>query len=402
MKIPKIVYTFGQIDDELIAAAAVPAPAKATKRSWVKWTVLAASLALVILAGAIALPMMLGGDDVLPGGILPDGKVVSFGDIERHYTDGEIAGQEYGWSWPEEYLTAVEKHAYIVWSFRNYVTSGKVVGVQNLGEKLGNYLGFEVREIQGAPKEHVIALGIEGVYYAYRCQDGYKDFPDTLGELNDKYNFVGALELGSFTEYENKYTAKGYYALKDDAYVLEVLADCRDAKLYVAKDGHEWERSEEYLSFTVTSDALGVYKKAMYITADGYLWTNVFEYAYIYEIGTEAAGKIIDYALTHSTKKETYEPYEHKLAGTVVEIKDGYVYIDDSIMCVDPDEGMVFRVSMEDIRIRRCIEYAGVGVGDLVVVTFRGGIAVEDGNLILDARSIDEGVWVDGDVAVPE
>jgi hypothetical protein len=74
-------------------------------------------------------------------------------------------------------------------------------------------------------------------------------------------------------------------------------------------------------------------------------------------------------------------------------------------MCVKPSEGMVFRVSLEDIRIRRWLEYehAGVDIGDLVVVTFRGGIAVEDGNLILDARSIDEGYLSEGGgVAVPE
>ena len=140
----------------------------------------------------------------------------------------------------------------------------------------------------------------------------------------------------------------------------------------------------------------------MYITKDGYLRTNVFEYAYIYEIGEEAAGKIIEYAMANSVKK-SFEPYEYTLAGTMVDIKDGFVYIDDSILCVKPSEGMVFRVSLEDIRIRRCVECGMIDVGDLVVVTFRGGIAVEDGNLILDARSIDEGYLSEGGgVAVPE
>ena len=186
----------------------------------------------------------------------------------------------------------------------------------------------------------------------------------------------------------------------DDDYIIEVLASCRNAKVYA--DSDHWQGSEPYISFTVTSDALGVYKKAMYITEDGYLWTNVFEYAYIYEIGTEAASKIIAYAMENSVEKPM-EPYEYRLAGTLVKIEDGYAYIDDSIMCVDESEGMVFRVSLADIRVRRCIEYAGVGVGDLVVVTFRGGIDLEDGNLILDARSIDEAILTDdGGAAVPE
>ena len=213
------------------------------------------------------------------------------------------------------------------------------------------------------------------------------------------------LELSRFSAIETRYTATGYFALNaDDAYIIEVLASCRDAALYVPEEGKEWERSEEYLSFTMTSEALGVYKKAMYITKDGYLWTNVFEYAYIYDIGTEAAGKIIDYAKTNSVEKPM-EPYEYRLAGTLVKVEAGYAYIDDSIMCVDPSEGMIFRVSTEDIRISRCLDESltGIKVGDLVVVTFRGGIDLEDGNLILDARSIEEAFLTsEGDTIVPE
>jgi hypothetical protein len=107
--------------------------------------------------------------------------------------------------------------------------------------------------------------------------------------------------------------------------------------------------------------------------------------------------------MANSVEKQ-FEPYEYSLAGTLIKVEGGYAYIDDSIMCADPDDGMVFRVSTEDLRIRRWLEYehAGVDVGDLVVVTFRGGIAVEDGNLILDARSIEEAYISDGDWYVPE
>ncbi len=402
MKIPKIAEAMGEIDDDLISTSA--RERRKAKQPWVKWSILAAAcLCVVVLAGMIVVPMMLGGDDVLPG---KDRQTVSFGDLERHYKSMDTVSAESGiMNWPAEYQTAMEKHSHIVWSFRNYVTSGIAVQVQNLGEKIGNYPGFEVREIKGAPQKHVIALGIEGVYYAYRCQDGYDDKPATLGELFDQYNLTEALELDRFTEYEKKYTDKGYYALTDDAFIMDVLASCRNATLYEPEQGKEWERSEEYLSFTVTSDALGVYKKAMYITADGYLWTNVFEYAYIYEIGTEAAGKIIDYALANSTKKATYEPYEYKLAGTLVKVEDGYAYIDDSIMCVDESEGMIFRVSTEDVRVSRCLveSITGIRPGDLVMITFRGGVDLEDGNLILDARSIDKAFLTsEGDAVVPE
>ena len=38
----------------------------------------------------------------------------------------------------------------------------------------------------------------------------------------------------------------------------------------------DFERIIIYISFTITSEALGVYKHAMYITEDGYFWTNAF------------------------------------------------------------------------------------------------------------------------------
>lgn len=399
MKIPKMAEAVGGIDADLVREAATDT--KKARRSWLRWSVpVAACLCVVILAGAVVVPMLRGGQEELPQ--VPPRETVSFGDLERNYKKQAVGGAETAIEWPAEYLSTAEKHAYIVWSFRSYVTSGMAVQDCNLGEKLGNYLGYEVREVKGAPREHVIALGIEGVYYAYRCRDGYDDKPATLGELFDLYNLAEVLELDRFSTADDKYHhSTGYFGLTaDDAYIMEVLSSCRDAGVYA--DSDHWAGDAPYLSFTVTSDALGVYKKALYITEDGYLWTNVFEYAYIYEIGTEAAGKIIAYAVEHSVEKPM-EPYEYRLAGTLVKIEDGYAYIDDSILCVDESEGMVFRVSMEDIRVRRCIEYAGVNVGDLVVVTFRGGVDLADGNLILDARGIDEAILTDdGNAAVPE
>lgn len=401
MKIPKFVHTLGQIDDDLITAAA--APAKGARRPWVKWTVLAAGLAAVIVAGMIVLPMLLGGDDDLPVDNIPVGEVVSFGDLDRHYKDQDAVGQEGAFEWPEEYLTVLEKHRQIIWSFREYQTNTVSVRADHLGDRLGDYLGYEVRAIKGVDPKHAIALKIDGTYYNYRRSvEAYSDQPETLGELFDLYHLSELLELDRFTAYENKFDSKGHYALTDDAYILEVLASCREAKM-IEDTELRYDTPEEYLSFTISSDRLGVRKAVLYITKDGYLRTNLFAYAYVYEIGKEAAGKITDYAMENSVEKQP-EPYEYRLAGTLVKVEDGYAYIDDSIMCVNPAEGMIFRVSTEDMRIRRCLEYerAGVDVGDLVVVTFRGGIAVEDGNLILDARSITEAYLSNGDAYVPE
>ena len=402
MKIPKIANEMGQIDDDLITAAA--APARTAKRPFIKWAILAASMGAVILVSALVISLLLGEEspsDITPPYVQPPvGQTVSLGDLDRNYNDLSINPAETAIEWPEEYLTAYEKHSNITWKLRSYITSGVMLYGEHLGEKIGNYRGFEIYSIQDMPEEFAIAVGIEGDWFVYRCKAAFDKQPATLGELFDYYDLAHALKLSHFTKVENKYTEAGYYALNDDDYIVDVLASCRDAA--ALERGDLWERSEEYLSFTLTSDRLGVYARAMYITADGYLWTNAFDYAYVYEIGEDAAGKIISYALENATERATFEPYEYRLAGTVTEIKDGYVYVDDSILCVDPAEGMVFRLSLADIRIRRCIEYAGIGVGDVVVVTFRGGVDIENGNLITGATGMTTGTLVEGDVIVPE
>lgn len=87
---------------------------------------------------------------------------------------------------------------------------------------------------------------------------------------------------------------------------------------------------------------------------------------------------------------------------TLTEIGDRYVLIDDSVLCVNKKDGMVFKVPTDDIRIRRSIECTSIEVGDIVVVTFRGTIDVANGNTVEGARSIYEGTLVEGGVAVPE
>ena len=107
------------------------------------------------------------------------------------------------------------------------------------------------------------------------------------------------------------------------------------------------------------------------MTADGYIRTNIFDYAYIFRIGEEAAEDIISYAKKNGVETEA-EPYAYTLAGTITDIADGYIYLDDSIMCVDENDGMVFKIPMDDIRISRCIDYAKMGVGDVVLVYYSG------------------------------
>ena len=64
MKTPRIANAIGYIDDDLVAGAAAY---KNNKNHWLKWGSLAACFAVVLIAGTVTLPSLLG-KNVTPGG----------------------------------------------------------------------------------------------------------------------------------------------------------------------------------------------------------------------------------------------------------------------------------------------------------------------------------------------
>ena len=181
-------------------------------------------------------------------------------------------------------------------------------------------------------------------------------------------------------------------------YIWQILLDCKDAPLDDSVDSFD-RSSRNYLSFTATSDELGVYKRVVYISEDGYFATNIFDYSHIYFIGADAAGKIIEYAKQNSVEGAA-EAYEQTVSGTLVEIGEDYVLVDDSVLCRKKEDGTVYKIYTNDIRMKRCVEVAGSKVGDIVVVKYDGEIS--DSNEITEAYSMDKGRLIDGSVAVPE
>ncbi len=64
MKTPRIANAVGHIDDDLVSGAN---RAKAVKKNaWLKWGSIAACFAVMLIAVVVAVPMMLGGDDLVP------------------------------------------------------------------------------------------------------------------------------------------------------------------------------------------------------------------------------------------------------------------------------------------------------------------------------------------------
>ena len=110
---------------------------------------------------------------------------------------------------------------------------------------------------------------------------------------------------------------------------------------------------------------------------------------------------IITYTKNNATETEP-EQYEYTIAGILTEIGDGYILIDDTILCKDKADGMVFKVLTEDIQIRRYLECTNIKVGDTVAVKFQSKIVLGEDNTVSGAVSMYKGTLTDGGVAVPE
>lgn len=389
MKTPRIANAVGLIDDDLvIGATEYKKPNK--KKTVIKWVLIAACFSIAALA---AIPFL----------SLSGGKGSSGGQHTLVY------GQDAAFDWPWEYRTESEKYAVYIYNMTDYTPRGEI-GADKVCEKIGTCMGmgtdpytdkvhtktFKVHKINGISEDRLIAVEIGEKYYV--CTNMKAEIPATFGEVLDLYNLAEVLPFTKFSVYEAN-RQKDYYKISDDDYIWQILSECRDAKVYDNSDSWSYEL-RNYLSFTATSEELGVYKKVVYITEDGYLWTNVFDYAYIYFIGEEATEKIIGYAKSNAVKTES-EPYNYTLAGTLTEIGDGYLLVDDTALCDDPSEGKIWKVSTDDIRLRRCYELGYIKVGDVVVITYRAPVA-EGSNTVTDAFDMQKGILIENEVAVPE
>ena len=254
---------------------------------------------------------------------------------------------------------------------------------------------FEVRKINGVSEEKLIAVGNDTGFYVYSLDDNEK--PSTFGEMLDLYGLTQTISFERFTKYEG-YDEKGYFSLNNDKYIWEILLDCRDAQLDNQNDSFD-RSNRNYLTFAVTSDALGVYKRVIYISEDGYLATNILNYSCSYFIGKDAAEKIIEYAMNNSDEAE-FSPYALTVSGTLTEIGNGYILIDDTVLCKNAEDGTIYKVYTNDLRVLRCIEYSSIKVGDTVVVKYEG--AISDNNEVTGAYSMYKGTLEDGDLLIAE
>ena len=342
---------FGNIDDEYITQALQP---RKRHNPMIKWMPVAACLVLVMIA-SILVPHFL--------------RTATIAESKYKY---HVSEKERAIEWPWKYKTPAEKYPVVKFNGKQFIAkSQNSIHTEVMGEIIGSCVAegldpdtgktytetFEVRKIKGISEELMIAVGNEDGFYVYAADEAAA--PDTLGKLLELYELSQNIELNYVTKCEG-------YEEKE-----ELLLD--NEKLDDTSDFFERE-NRRYLDFTATSEALGVYNRVVYISEDGYFATNIFDYEYSYFIGKEAAGQIISYIQKHSTetKSSTSLP---TISGTVTEIGNGYIMVDDTILCRKSKAGKKYKVYTDDIKVRRWIESGEVKAGDLVAVEYEGEIS---------------------------
>ena len=402
MKTPRMVHALEHLDNQLIEDAALssnrtPLPDSSSRRSRNRWIALAASLAVLAIAAAIVLP------------ILSSRQKAAGRYKDYHYVLAETLIV-----WPWEALTPVEQYTSLTLNGVEYDSRGSGIS-GNLSEvllsdQIGEYTltGYDwttdqthtkdcpVYQILHVDPSQAVAVEIDGTICVFRSS--LYDPPATLGELFEAADLSEIIELSRFSE-NGDGPDTAHFMLEDDDPIWETLKRCQDAPFL---DDQSWVvQGRSYLSFTVTSEALGIYKKALYITEDGYLWTNAFEWMYLYDIGEEAAGEIMEYARADAEEAE-YEPYTQTLVGQITEITDEYILVDDSLLCRSAKDGLTYRIPTDDVRITRYVTYCELQVGDFVLVSYLGQIDSENANMISGVLSLQKAYLYGDGIDIPE
>ena len=386
----RMVNAIGFLDEDLIAEASTW-KAKNRRSAWLKWGFIAAGFLAVLIACAILVPPLLHRE-----------KQVN--PLDERYKDFAYFVEAVGTLWPWEYRTVGEQYRYLTVDEKSYEGTARTVSEELVGERVGEFTvtgyGYERDDVQVhsmqvetfvlkcISKDWYLAAKMEGEYYVFKNTDQIP--AKNLGELLDQVDLPKIITLRDFTE-EIGYQTVKQYTLNDDSGIWKILTEeCRDAGFV---EGNLWnDEKREKLSFTITSESLGVYKVAMYVTTDGYLWTNAFQWPSIFGIGREAAEKIIQYAKEHSTASE-YTPYLKAVYGKVSQVTDEYVLIDDSELCNDPTKGIVYKVLLNDLRITRYFETGNLKLGDDVAIFYEGDMADEKEHAIDSAISAQQ-IWI--------
>ena len=420
----RMVNAIGNIEEDLILEAMVPpnamvlpnamvspkgekhgaGPSSALSKNtvpcapWLKWGGAAACLIMLVIGGLVLLQPSFGKNKQGLG----DGRYKSF----------TLQGQEYtAIIWPWEYRTVGEKYRTMIVNGMEYINTGHKVSEAMLRSALGTFdvtgydeikeeshvISGEAYELNDVVANKICAVKLEDGYYVFR---NFEYLPaGTLGELLDQANLPKLINLNWFEE-RGKDSKDKRFVLNDASCLWNALTtECREAKFI--EDQNWMAQKREYLGFSISSEALGIDNVALYVTKDGYLWTNAFGWQSLYDIGEEAAGEIIQNCREHCTEIEA-QPFSNAVIGTVTEITEEYFLVDDTVLCKDPKDGITYKVLLNDLRISRYVQMNLIKAGDMVEVLYSGQMDEENDHAIREATYASKVTIVEGKAYIPE
>lgn len=396
MKIPKIANAIGKIDDELITSAMRSAKGKGFK---FRWGALAASFVAVILVASIG--SLAFSDLLFIKTEIPNERYKKFSFETKHLAT----------IWPWEYLSVTEKYLYSEIDGIEYACcSSTPINEDMIGDKIGKYDfwgyddyketshtdTFEAYKINGINQDQFVAAKMDGKYYPFK-NDTYSP-PKNLGEFFKELDLPSLIELDKFAinNDENK-----LYTLNNDDHVWKVLKNCKSAKGILDEEIiYDFIIDErEHIMFSTVSEGRSFLNRPFAITEDGYLWTTIFDWEYIFNIGEDAAQEIIKYAKENS-KKTTYESKTKTVYGEVVTITKDYVLVDDSSLCKDEKDGITYKIPLDDIRISRYFEHGDISIKNIVCIYYTEAIKKANGYVELKVTHIEEGDYQEGEITI--
>ena len=423
----KFLERMSEIDDDLLMRADDSAIAKKKSGSRMRWIIIsAAALCLVIAASITAVIFATRGraenesdlDDVLQ---------VPIDDVywvdNREQNKNQVLTQNLAIVWPWNCRDFYNQYTEIslngaTYRSRSFYYGGEVYANQ-IGEKIsdtevrgydelasitndeGIYhtIQCEVFEIVGVDSSRIVAVKYEGYdgYYAF-MNDEY-DMPETIGDLIDRLDLTNNIKLNSFYYDSDGDRRDEHYALNDEAsnQLWEIIKKYSSAPS-VSDDIANW--SESRLSFALDSSALGVYNLSFSFKEDGYLTTNVENYGYTYNLGREAIDEIVNFAIKN--RLVILLPEKQYLVGTVTEIGEDYIKVNDSVLMKNPADGIEFTVYATNMNIRRYIISGYLKVGDTVSIE-HGYLLKDSYTEIRNAVDLNEcRITSNGQVLIPE
>ncbi len=317
----------------------------------------------------------------------------------RTYHDTSILTPQVHPVWNWEDLTDHERYSLFTLNGELYHAVGEPInGVYRdaalgTGTALGHDAADGYREykhdlnafsIQGIADNRFIAVYLPGEESDYLFRKAAAEPPATLGALIDAYT---PAEYLTFDYWHENGDTDVCYEVRREMLTLLWESDSAAADAPYVEDAFYVSPDADAVTFSVSSRVYGIEDRTLTLTADGYLHTNAFDYAYTYRIGADAAARLLA-ELRRDPIQTVIDPNADTLAGTVTAItanEDGTytLILDDTAVCKNPADGLTYRVLLTDLMQTRYLKNNFIREGDLIRLTYERAIHRE--SLLVDS-----------------